>query len=158
MIYVCAGIRIKRAPEIVWGFLTDVSGITRWIHDVFEAERIHEPGVGMLVDFAMRLKGARVDATSEVTAWRPPSLLALETRFRSRLVLDRAELVATPDGDTELTVTSESLERGAIPMMLRRAPGLLGANNAAPPLQKNYEQALERLRLLVEAETRTPYR
>jgi hypothetical protein len=85
-------------------------------------------------------------------------LLALETRFRSRLVLDRAELVATPDGDTELTVTSESLERGAIPMMLRRAPGLLGANNAAPPLQKNYEQALERLRLLVEAETRTPYR
>ena len=156
MNYVCVSTRIERTPEVVWGFLTDVSGITRWVHDVFEAERVKEPGVGMLVDFALRHKGVRVDATSEVTAWRPPSLLALETRFRHRLVLDRAELRPV-EGGTEITITSESVDRG-LASALRRAPGLLGANNEAPPLQKNYEQALERLRLLIEAETRSPYR
>lgn len=120
MIYVSVEALVRRRPEVVWGFLTDVSGLTAWVEGLIEASAEGEPGVGMRVDVARRVRGRRVDATCEVTAWREPSTLALETRLRGVLLLDRAVLEPTAEG-TRLEVSSE-LVLGSAPHDLLLAP------------------------------------
>ena len=157
MIYVSVEALVRRRPEVVWGFLTDVSGLTAWVEGLVEASAEGEPGVGMRVDVARGVRGRRVDATCEVTAWREPSMLALETRLPGLLVLDRAVLEPTAEG-THLSVASELVFGSALASFFARPRGLLGAPKEEHPAQGVYERSVLALVKRIEALSAAPYR
>ena len=154
-----AMVTIPRKPEIVWGYLTDVSKVPSWAEDVFDAEIIgtEELGVGTCIDVARRVKGKRTDATIEITAFRAPKLLAIETRLPGMLILDRA-LLEESSGGTELRVVTEIAHEGMLASIFASPVGLLGSDNRPPPAQAIYQRSVEAFRKLVESSTLTPYR
>ena len=159
MLYLEAKVTIPRKPEIVWGFLTDISKLPSWVEDLFDAEKIGKDdiGVGTRVDVARRVKGKRSDATIEVTAFRAPKLLAIETRLPGMLVLDRA-ILTEGSGGTELQVLTEIAHEGMLASIFARPVGLLGGDDTPPPAQAIYQRSVEAFRKLVESSTMTPYR
>lgn len=159
MIYVRVEKRIPRRPEVVWGFLTDVASLPTWVEGLVEAERVAstEPGVGMQIEVARRVGGKRSDATVEVTAWHVNHGVALETRLKDLLLLDRVVLEGGPDGTT-LTVESEIFYGNRFVELFARPRGLLGGSMEDPPIQKIYERSLEAFAKLVIAQSAAPYR
>ncbi len=159
MIYLEASVTIPRKPEIVWAYLIDVSKLPSWVEDLFDAELVgkEDVGLGTRVDVARRVKGKRSDATIEVTAFRPPKLLAIETRLPGMLILDRASL-SESSGGTELRVVCEIAHEGMLASIFAQPVGLLGGDDRPPPAQAIYERSVEAFRKLVESSTLTPYR
>lgn len=159
MLYLEVAVTIPRKPEIVWAYLTDLSKLSSWVEDLFEAEMVgkEELGVGTRVDVARRVKGKRTDATIEVTAFRVPKLLAIETRMPGMLILDRALLEET-SGGTELRVVSEIAHEGMLASIFAQPVGLLGSDDRPPAAQAIYQRSVEAFRKLVESSTLTPYR
>jgi uncharacterized protein YndB with AHSA1/START domain len=159
VLYLEAKVTIPRKPEIVWAYLTDVSKLPSWVEDLFDAEIVgrEELGVGTRVDVARRVKGKRSDATIEVTAFRAPKLLAIETRLRGMLILDRA-LLEDSSGGTEMRVLTEIAHEGMLASIFARPVGMLGADNRPPPAQAIYQRSVEAFAKLVESSTMTPYR
>jgi hypothetical protein len=159
VIYISAQVTILRRPEVVWKFLIDVDKLPSWAEDVIEAEiaKGDEPGIGMRVDVARRVQGKRADATVEVSAWREPELLAVETRLPGLLILDRAVLSEVAGG-TKLSVTSEIANEGMLASIFARPVGLLGAPEQPPQAQAIYERSIATFKKVVESATLTPYR
>lgn len=159
MLYLEAKVTIPRKPEIVWAYLTDISKLPSWVEDLFDAEIVgnEELGVGTRIDVARRVKGKRTDATIEITAFRAPKLLAVETRLPGMLILDRAILTES-SGGTDLSVLTEIAHEGMLASIFARPVGLLGADDRPPPAQAIYERSVEAFRKLVETSTMMPYR
>lgn len=158
MIYVSVEVLVRRRPEVVWGFLTDVPGLPEWVEGLTSSSVSEGPaGVGMCVDLTFRASRRRYPATTEVTVWREPELLVLETRLPDLLVLDRAHLTPCDEG-TALRVESELTSGGVVATLLARPTGLLGALREEPPIQRVYERSIEALVKRIEALTLTPYR
>jgi uncharacterized protein YndB with AHSA1/START domain len=159
MIYLDVAVTIPRKPEIVWAYLTDVSKLPSWVEDLFDAEVVGKGdiGVGTRVDVARRVKGKRADATVEITAFRAPKLLAVETRLPGMLILDRA-LLEESSGGTDLRVLTEISHEGILASIFARPIGLLGGPDQPPPAQAIYERSVEAFRKLVVSSTLTPYR
>jgi uncharacterized protein YndB with AHSA1/START domain len=159
MIYVTVERTVRRRPEIVWDFLTDVSSLAAWAEGIVEATVAAEPknDVGMTIDLVRRTGRTRAEATAEVTAWRPPSLLALETRLPGLLLLDRATLAPHPEG-TALGVYTEIVYGSALTEFFARPRGLLGASPEDPAVQGIYERSIDALVKRIEAMSAVPYR
>jgi uncharacterized protein YndB with AHSA1/START domain len=160
VIHVRASAIVRRRPEIVWDFLTDVSALPAWVEGVMEAsvDGQVEGGVGMRIDIARRAAGRRYDATCEVTAWREPSLLALETRLPGLLLLDNATLEVVPEG-TLLVLTGEVIApNNPLAALLSPPRGLLGRGDRAPAAQGVYERSLTALIKRIESLSAAPYR
>lgn len=162
MIYVSVEAIVKRRPEIVWEVLTDVSSATAWIEGLVELSPDDEearPGIGYAMQ-VVRKEGARqVAASSEITAWRERSLLAIESRAGSMLLFDRVTLEPANEG-TLLGVYGEIVFGSRIAELFARPHGLFGA--VADPwtdrVQKIYERSVEALVKRIEAMSERPYR
>ncbi len=162
MIYVSASAIVRRRPEIVWDVLTDVSSATAWVEGLVELSPHDDearPGIGYVMH-VVRKDGARqVAASSEITAWRERSLLAIETRAGKMLLFDRVTL-APADGGTLLGVYGEIVFGSRIAELFARPHGLLGA--VADPwterVQAIYERSVEALVKRIEATSERPYR
>ena len=63
-----------------------------------KAKIAREAGADVVINYRTEDVGTRVKATTEVTAWRAPKLLALETRLDGLMLLDRATLEPTSEG------------------------------------------------------------
>lgn len=159
MIFVRVERLIPRRPEVVWGFLTDVALLPTWVEGLVDAEiaGASERGVGMCVDVTRRVKGKRSDATTEVTAWVDAKLLAVETRVKDLLLLDRAVLEGRAEG-TVLSVESEIFYGSRFIELFARPRGLLGASMDDPPIQGVYERSVDAFAKLVVAQSAAPYR
>ncbi len=159
MIYVTVERTVRRRPEVVWEFLTDPTSLTAWIEGVVEARIVSDipRGVGLEVELVRRAGGRTARATCEVTAWREPQLLALETRLPEMLVLDRATLAPHPEG-TALGVYAEILFGSMVDELLSRPGGLLRAASNDPELEGIYARSVDSLVKRIESMSAVPYR
>ncbi len=159
MIYVTVERIVRRRPEIVWEFLTDTSSLTAWIEGAVEATVMSDAkkGVGLEVEIVRRHGLTTSRATTEVTAWREPTLLALETRLPGMLVLDRATLAPAPDG-TALGVYAEIVYASKVEEMMTRPGGLLRASSTDPEVEAVYARSVDALVKRIEAFSAVPYR
>ena len=168
MIYVTATAVIPRRPEVVWGYLTDVTRLTTWVESLVLADCVtdQKTGVGVTLDVVRSTRKGRTSATSEVTAWREPELLCVETRFLGALLFDRARLAPVEVGPagslgaqmgTELVIESELMVGNKVAEIFGRSRGLFGADDTNP-FQPIYDRSLDALARLIEAETMRPYR
>lgn len=159
MIYVTVERTVRRRPAIVWEFLTDVSSVTAWAEGIVEATVASETknDVGMTIDLVRRDGRSRVEATAEVTAWRPHELLALETRMPGLLLLDRATLAPSAEG-TALGVYAEIVFGSPVAEFFARPRGLLGASPEAPAVHGVYERSVDALVKRIESLSAVPYR
>lgn len=162
MIYVSVEATVKRRPEIVWDVLTDVSSATAWVEGLVELDPEDDdarPGIGYAMHVIRREGARQVAASSEITAWRENSLLAIETRAGSMLLFDRVTLAPTGDG-TQLGVYGEIVFGSRIAELFARPHGLFGA--VADPwtdrVQGIYERSVEALVKRIEATSERPYR
>jgi len=149
---------IRRPPDDVWGFLTDVMSLPSWVSGLVEARLCGATriGAGVLLDIVIDANGKRHVARSEVTRWRQPSLLTVETRARGVLVLDRVALGPIREG-TELVVDAE-LKLG--PRLIERfvTARTLGVAEADAAIEQAYERSLDALVKRVEMVDSIPYR
>lgn len=161
MIHVSVEALVRRRAEIVWGILTDTSGLTAWVEGLVEARVVSaaERGEGLVIEVACMASGKRIEASCEVTAWREPSLLALETRAPGVLVLDRITLAPARHEArcTMLVVTSELFVADPVAAIFARPHGLLGAERE-PDVQGVYERSVDALVKRIEALSAAPYR
>jgi uncharacterized protein YndB with AHSA1/START domain len=159
MIYVTVERLVRRRPEIVWEHLTDVTALTAWAEGVVDAKiQGDEPrGEGTRVDVLWRNGRTRHAATVEVTAWRPPSLLALETRVPGLLLLDRFTLARVPEG-TALGVYGEIVTGNRLAELFARPYGLLGGPPGDESLHGIYDRSVEALVKRIESMSTVPYR
>ena len=149
---------IRRPPDDVWAFMTDVMSLPSLVSGLVEARLCGETqsGTGVLVDIVIDANGKRHLASSEVTRWQQPSLLTIETRARGVLVLDRVALVQIREG-TELAVNAE-LKLG--PRLVERfvTARRLGVAEADAAIEQAYERSLDALVKRVEMVDSIPYR
>jgi uncharacterized protein YndB with AHSA1/START domain len=159
VIYVTVETVVRRRPEIVWEFLTDVSAIATWAEGVVLATIAGDVkrGVGLEVEIVGQAGPGRRRATCEVTAWREPELLALETRVPGMLRLDRAVLERVAEG-TRLGVYGEIATQDKLSELFARSQGMLGGGAADVPLQGVYERSVSALVKRIEAFSALPYR
>ena len=159
MIYVTVERIVRRRPEVVWDFLTDVSTIATWAEGIVEARIAGDvtKGEGMRIDVVRRDGRRRFDATVEVTAWREHALVALETRTPEMLLLDRATLVPR-EGGTMLGVYAEIVYGSRVVEFFARPRGLLGSAQEEPAVQGLYERSVEALVKRIESLSNVPYR
>jgi uncharacterized protein YndB with AHSA1/START domain len=159
VIYVTVETVVRRRPEVVWAFLTDVSSLPAWIEGVVEARiaGAAKEGVGLEVDVVRRTGRRRSRATCEVTAWREPELLALETRAGDILLLDRAVLEPVEEG-TKLGVYAELALGGTLASLFARPQGMLGGGDVDLPIQGIYERSVASLVKRIETSSTAPYR
>lgn len=158
MIYVTVERTVARRPEVVWEVLCDVGALPAWVEGLVEAElREAELDVGARIDVVRRAGTARVEATCEITALRPPRMVAVETRLPSLLLLDRLELAPSADGTT-LAVHSELIYGSRLAEFFARPRGLLGASNEDLAIQGVYERSVDALVKRIEAVSAVPYR
>ena len=120
-----------------------------------EARRSNEGesvGEGSVVDIALDANGNRHHARSEVTCWRKPSMLAVETRAPGVLTLDRVTLAPCREG-TVLSVHAELMLglRFVDRFVTARVLGVADVRAA-------YERSVDALVGLVEALNLGPYR
>ena len=148
---------VRRRPDTVWSFLTDLTAATTWVEGLIELRVLGdgEPEVGARLSVERRLTAGTVErASSLITAWREPSLLALETRLPKVVLLDRATLTAVAEG-TRLDVYAE-LNYGA--PAFGRAPGLSAASPRELEIRGIYERSLDALVTRIERQSAIPYR
>jgi uncharacterized protein YndB with AHSA1/START domain len=158
MIHVTVERTVRQRPEVVWEFLTDVSSLSAWVEGLVEATIVGEikEEPGMRVDLVRRDAKKRVKATTEVTAWRAPKLLALETRLDGLMLLDRATLEPTTEG-TALGVYGEFYGKRLAELVTRRG-GLIGQAPDNPAIQAIYERSVDALVKRIESLASVPYR
>jgi len=162
VLYVTVEATVARRPEVVWDVLTDIPGLTAWVEGLTDAEIVSEEkeGIGLRVRVARReaSKRPRISvATCEVTAWRPHTLIAVETRVPNLLLLDRVTLTPTKEG-TDLGFHAELFYKGAVSELFARPVGLLGGSLGDPKVQGIYERSVEAFIKRVEALSAKPYR
>jgi uncharacterized protein YndB with AHSA1/START domain len=159
VLYVRVETVVRRRPEIVWDFLTDVASLPAWVEGLVEASVAGEVprGAGMRVDLTRHARGRRYDVTCEVTGWREPSLLALETRLANLLLLDSATLEPAPEG-TLLVVSGELFFGSPLVELFARPRGLLGGDENEHEAQGIYERSVRSLVKRIESLSAVPYR
>ena len=113
MIYVTFERKVRRPPPVVWGFLTDVGALVSWVDALVEARvRGDQPlGAGAQLVLERRAPGNVEHVLAEVTAFREPSLIAVETRVNTWLFLDRVTLTAIPEGTLSASTWSACTAR-----------------------------------------------
>lgn len=157
VLYVTVETIVRRRPEVVWDALTDIASLSAWVEGMVHAKAEGDVGVGTEVHVTRRTgpRGELVRAACEITRWRPPSLLVVETRAPGVLLLDRVTLEPVPHGtmlrfDAEL-MYSNKLAEAAV------SPAFLGARGEHPA-QGIYDRSVEALVKRIETSAAVPYR
>jgi uncharacterized protein YndB with AHSA1/START domain len=156
VIYVTFERTVRRRPEIVWQFLTDVHASTAWVEELVEVRLVDDDeklGAGTRLAVERRAPGKIERVTCEITAWREPSLIAVETRLPGALLLDRITLTPVAEGTT-LGVFAERIYGG----MPARAPGLAPPTSQEVAIRGAYERSIDALVTRIERDTALPYR
>ncbi len=163
VIYVSVEATVKRRPEVVWDVLSDVASATAWIEGLVAVEPDDDdarPGVGYTMNVVRRDGARSVAASSEITAWRERSLLAIETRAGGMLFFDRVTLAPVDAASTRLGVYGEIVFGSRIAELFARPHGLLGA--VADPwterVQAVYQRSVDALVKRIESTSERPYR
>ena len=139
--------------------MTDLGSLSAWVSGLVEARRSNEGesvGEGSVVDIALDANGNRHHARSEVTCWRKPSMLAVETRAPGVLTLDRVTLAPCREG-TVLSVHAE-LMLGLRFVDRFVTARVLGVADGDAVVRAAYERSVDALVGLVEALNLGPYR
>jgi uncharacterized protein YndB with AHSA1/START domain len=158
VIYVTVERVVARRPEVVWEVAADVAALPAWVEGLVEAElRSDRLEVGAIVDVVRKTGKKRFEAACEITALRPPRMIAVETRLPTLLLLDRLEIEGV-DGGSSLAVHSELVFGSRIAEFFARPRGLLGASNEDHAVQGIYERSLDALVKRIEAVSAAPYR
>lgn len=159
MQYVTVEREIRRRPELVWEALVDVIGFPGWVEGLVDVQLQSDGPLreGAVIDLVWRSERKRLAGTAEITAFRPATLLAAETRVAGGLFFDRARLEPEA-GFTRLEIVSEVMSGFGVADLFARPRGLLGAPNEDSPLQKSYERSVDAFVKRVEAMTAIPYR
>jgi uncharacterized protein YndB with AHSA1/START domain len=158
VIYVTFERTVRRRPEIVWQFLTDLSAASTWVEELVELRTVDDEKLATGTRLAVERRGpGKVErVTCEITAWREPSLIALETRLPKAVLLDRITLTAVPVG-TALGVFAE-LHDGMNVGLFTRAPGLSGVSPREAAIRGVYERSIDALVTRIERDSAIPYR
>lgn len=159
MIYVTLERLVRQRPEVVWDYLTDLAALTSWVETLVEARTVDtdRPEAGTLLELVRRGTTKIERVVSEITAFRAPSLLALETRRGSMLMLDRASLTAVPEG-TRLEIFVERTDQAERGRFFARAPGLRAETPAEHAIRDLYERSVDALVTRIERHSAAPYR
>ena len=161
VLYVTFERLVRRRPDTVWSFLTDLSAVSTWVEGLVDLRVVGdaEPGVGTRLELARRVTATqKIDhVTSEITAWREPSLLALETRLPKVVLLDRVTLTTVAEG-TRLGVFAELNYGGAAAGLFGRAPGLSEASPRELQIRGIYERSIDAPVTRIEKQSAIPYR
>lgn len=159
MIYVTFERTIRRPPAVVWGFLTDVGALTTWVDALVEARVLDDQplGVGARLVLERRSPGTIEHALPEITAFREPSLIAVETRVEKLLFLDRVTLEPVPEG-TRLGIYVERMYGPRSASIFARQPGLSVPSRQEWAIRKAYERSVEALVERIERESMRPFR
>jgi len=151
---------VRRRRELVWQVLTDVASLGAWVEGLAEAEILgnEDPDVDARLRVTRRGRADREVHTCEITAWRPPEMLALEAHTERRSVFGRITLEAVPEG-TALGVYVEIGKGGGLASFFKPAYGLMWApSNEPPAAQAIYERSVAALVARIEAHGERPFR
>lgn len=159
MIYVTFERTVRRRPETVWALMTDLTAAPTWVEGLVD---VRVAGAAKLEVAAWLEVEERVAGSVErfnvlVTAFRPGSLLALETRLASGVLLDRVTLTPVAEG-TELGVFAELKSGSGLASALAPAPGLHEASAAEQAMRTIYERSFDALVTRIERQSAIPYR
>ncbi len=159
MIYVTFERKVRRPPAVVWGFLTDVSALVTWVDALIEAQIAGDQplGVGTEIVLERRSPGSIENVRSEITAFREPSLIAIETRVGKLLFLDRLTLEPIPEG-TRLGIYVERMYGRRSANIFARQPGLSVPTPQESSIRKAYERSVEALVERIERDSMLPFR
>jgi carbon monoxide dehydrogenase subunit G len=135
-------VHIQRSPEVVWAFITDFPRTPEWITQLREV-RVSPGAVGKgtQVTEVRSVPGSTAEGVVEVTEWEPPRRLRKVSPSGAVRADGLYELVATPDGGTDLTFSLDIRANG----LLKPLEWLMGLG-----LQKGTEQDFLRLKQLLE--------
>ncbi len=159
MIYVTFERRVRRPPPVVWGYLTDVGALVSWVDALVEAHVLGDQplGAGAQLVLERRSPGNIERVRAEVTAFREPSLIAMETRVGKWLFLDRVTLTAVPEG-TLLGIFVERMYGPRSASIFARQPGLSVPTPQEWAIRQAYERSVEALIERIERESLVPFR
>ena len=160
MLYVTLERLVRRRPETVWTFLTDLTVATTWVEGLIELRTMGDavPEVGSRLAVERRNEAGVVErVTSVVTAWREPSLVALETRLPNVVLLDRVTLTSVAEG-TRLGVYAELNYGTAVVELFVRSPGLGKPSPRELAIRGVYERSIDALVTRIERQSAIPYR
>jgi uncharacterized protein YndB with AHSA1/START domain len=128
-------IEIARAPEEVFGYLTDVEQLPRWQKSLREARADGPFQLGTRIIEQRSLFGHKGETELEVTAFEPARRLTLETlRGPVKLEVDH-RLEPDNDGGTSLRVTATGRPKGAL-----RLAGPAVEAGARQELKRDFER------------------
>jgi len=130
----------------VWGFVSDIEGQTRWMHDM-KSVRMSTPGpirVGSRGEATVRMYGLSATDPVTVTAFEPPNRFAIR-HDGSFSGAGTFRLERGADGTTTIVRWDETLVAPVLPH--------LGAIVTTPVFRHVFQRDLERLRDLVESGT-----
>ena len=150
---------VRRRPEIVWEFLTDLSTAATWVEELVSIRPADEEKLAVGTRLEVERRGPAIvqRVTCEITAWREPSLLALETRLPRVVLLDRITLTPVAEG-TQLGVFAELSYGPAAAGLFTRAPGLSEATSKEVTIRGVYERSIDALVTRIERQSAIPYR
>jgi uncharacterized protein YndB with AHSA1/START domain len=133
-------IDIDRAPEDVFGVLTDVGRLPEWQASALNAEAEGAAGIGMRIRERRRFMGREFGVVHEVVAYDPPHRFDIRS-VEGPMPLSISHLLEPSGGGTHLEVVGEAKPKG----MLRFAAG--AATKAA---EQEFRRDFERLKELLE--------
>ncbi|CAN5831190.1 hypothetical protein BH11MYX4_BH11MYX4_42110 [soil metagenome] len=159
MIYVTFERKVRRPPAVVWAFLTDVAALTTWVDELVEVRVMGDEPLrtGTSLQLERRSSGKIEHVTSEITAFREPTLLAAETRVNKLLFLDRITLTPIPEG-TQLGVYAERMYGPRSASIFARQPGLTVPTPQELSIRGAYERSVDALVTRIERQSAIPYR
>ena len=151
--------KVRRSPAVVWGFLTDVSALVTWVDALVEARVAGDQPIGVGAELVLerRSPGTIENVRCEITAFRAPKLIAVETRVDKRLFLDRLTLEPIPEG-TLLGVYVERIYGPRAASLFARQPGLSVPSPQEWSIRKAYERSVEALVERIERDSMLPFR
>ncbi len=134
-------------PEVVWDLITDWDHVEDWMleaRDVTVTSDRRE-GVGVEAEATIRIAGVTTTDRIRVTAWEPPSRVAME---HLAWVKGTGEMNLTPMGDGETYLFWR--EEFEPPFGL---VGTIGMTAFKPLMKQTFERDLRVLRALTRART-----
>jgi uncharacterized protein YndB with AHSA1/START domain len=136
---------VSAPPETVFAYLADLDHLPAWQTGVLETQRTSDGpmAVGATARVVRQLMGQRFEAPLTVSDYDPPRRMVIDSAVSGVSVSIALDLVAAPDGGSEIAVVAEIRGSGLTAFMEPMIGSAAGSDLAA---------SLERLREIFAAD------